>query len=75
MELNLMIENKIDKQIKNKTKDLEIKKMTETLYSEKCNFERLKNEYNSLKVKEKGSFQSKFFLFRVLESQNCLSRF
>ena len=51
-ELNLMIESKIEKQIKNKIKDLENKKMTETLYSEKCsNFERLKNEYNSLKVK------------------------
>ena len=38
-ELNLMIESKIEKQIKNKIKDLENKKMTETLYSEKCSKE------------------------------------
>ena len=37
-----MIENKIDKQIDNQTKNLEIEEITKALYLEKCKRERLR---------------------------------
>ena len=55
-----MIENKIDKQIDNQTKNLEIEEITKALYLEKCKRERLRNEHNSLKVDNKNVVFTQF---------------
>ena len=46
----LMNEQKVEKQFKMDQQEVEMLNMTKSLYSERCKFDRLKNEHNSLKV-------------------------
>ena len=46
----LMNEQKVEKQLKIDQQEIEMLNMTKSLYSERCKFDRLKNEHNSLKV-------------------------
>ena len=46
----LMNEHKAEKQLKVDQQEVEMLSMTKSLYSERCKFDRLKNEHNSLKV-------------------------
>ena len=45
-----MNEQKVEKQLKMDQQDVEMLSMTKSLYTERCKFDRLKNEHNSLKV-------------------------
>ena len=49
----LMNEQKVEKQLKmdQQQQEVEMLNMTKSLYSERCKFDRLKNEHNSLKVR------------------------
>ena len=48
-----MNEQKVEKQLKmdQQQQEVEMLNMTKSLYSERCKFDRLKNEHNSLKVR------------------------
>ena len=64
----LMNEQKVEKQLKIDQQEIEMLNMTKSLYSERCKFDRLKNEHNSLKVNKFELLILWKFLFRSQES-------